>query len=121
MFDLSKCPRDVDGNYLAQTRDGRPVKLITTRGREPWTNVGYIVNDVTPNVWRANGFYHLGDIPYELDLINIPEPKRSGEVWVNFFIETNGNVNATNAEWTHSEKIARVLVPWAEGEGLEGK
>ena len=41
MFDLEKCHRNVDGNYLAQTREGPPVTLIFTQGREPWPLVGY--------------------------------------------------------------------------------
>lgn len=64
-----------DPTKPVQTRDGRPVTLIFTNGREPWPLVGYIVNDVTPNIWRANGYYRPGGIAYELDLINAPEPQ----------------------------------------------
>ena len=121
MFDLRKCPRDKDGNYLAQTRDGHSVTLMPTMvQREPLPWVGYVSGIAAPQGWTRSGAWMFG-ANGEMDLINIPEPKRSGEVWVNFFIETSGEVNATNAEWSHSEKIARVLVHWTEGEGMERK
>ena len=38
-----------------QTRDGRPVTLITTQGREPWPLVGYVGSYQDIYKWEADG------------------------------------------------------------------
>ena len=56
-----------------------------------------------------------------IDLINTPEPKRGGEVWVNVYAtpEVGGVVITSNIE-LGLKKLACVRVSWTEGEGLEG-
>ena len=56
-----------------QTVSGRPVTLITTKGREPWPLVGYIVGMKRVTVtWKQDGaFQPIGE--NELDLINTPD------------------------------------------------
>ena len=100
------------------TRDGRPVEIITTKGREPWPVVGYRNRETQPCCWTARG---NGQSPL-LDLINAPEPKRSGEVWVNVYL--NGAVtwnSRADADKCAASRVACVHVPWTEGEGLVGK
>ena len=122
MFDLSECKRDADGNYLAQTCDGRPVTLITTKGREPWPLVGYIEDGTNPWSWKADG----KATQEQDDLINNPEPKRSGRVWVQVWLGLDGDLccsarfNKPSRE-TGLPNLAVKCVPWTEGEGLEGK
>ena len=109
-----------------QTRDGRPVTLITTQGREPWPLVGYIGGNTSPWTWRSDGT--IGKWETDYDLINVPEPKRNGEVWVNIYVSDGGSI--LSVSWVsrqdadknaHPARIACVRVPWTEGEGLEGK
>ena len=128
MFDINKCPKDKDGNLLAQTFEGNPVTLIFTNGREPWLLGGYEGNTaVSVSLWHKDGSFLPSYDPCIHDLINIPEPKRSGEVWVNIYaIESamhfNGYTTEEQADYNALPKrIACVRVPWTEGEGLEGK
>ena len=123
MFDISKCPKDKDGNLLAQTRDGRPVTLIATNGREPWPLMGYVAGESIVSIWPKDGVWG-GDS----DLINIPEPKRGGEVWVNIYDNSGPTAHYrrhcadyTSGEDPRSKRIASIRVEWIEGEGLEGK
>ena len=105
-----------------QTRDGRPVTLISVKGRALWPIVGYIGDDAIPvRVWKSNGSYLRSVELSPSDLINVPEPKRSGEVWVNIYPD------GTSATWSRREyadncsgesRIACVRVPWTKGEGL---
>ena len=127
MFDINKCPKDKDGNLLAQTRDGRSVTLIATEGREPWPLVGYTGDDSAIHCWTATGtFWSVPPADGEF-LINIPEPKRSGEIWMNQFDVMGRTVHDTReeadkfVEFIGDKRIACVGVSWTEGEGLEGK
>ena len=60
-------------------------------------------------------------------ITNIPEPKRSGEVWVNIYaIESamhfNGYTTREQADYNAlSKRLACVRVTWTEGDGLDGK
>lgn len=126
MFDITKCPKDENGNLLAQTRDGRPVTIITMMGRTPWPLVGYIDDSPKPHTWGRDGmFCGPTGLRGSLDLVNIPEPKRSGEVWVNIYPGGIAHyVCGTRLEADQAAadtRIACVRVPWTEGEGLEGK
>ena len=137
MFDINKCPKDDDGNLLAQTRDGgMPVTLITANGREPEPLVGWMGNSYAPSSWLRDGSYHQSKGRSSFDLINIPEPKRSGEV--SFVIDHAGTPwvigysigsESTGRESTspgvsprvYENRLAVINAPWTEGEGLEGK
>ena len=124
MFDISKCPKDKDGNLLARTVDGQPVTLVSVKGREPWALVGYMVDNPSPRCWKVNGEFSPGGYESALDLINIPEPKRSGEVWVNVYVGGDKSVHDTREiadEFAKRPCISRFSRPWTEGEGLEGK
>ena len=122
MFDINKCPKDKDGNLLAQTQDGRPVTIISTKGREPWPLVGYTGNNSAIQCWTATGtFWSVPQADGEF-LINIPEPKRSGVVWVNFYPNGNSGVCSSREladQCSYYGRLACVRVPWTEGEGLE--
>ena len=124
MFDISKCPKDKDGNRRAQTRDGRPVTLITTQGREPWPVVGYIGGCNSLSKWGLDGKF-TENMDRETDLTNIPEPKRSGEVWVHIVESDSGRTHSVSSPWRdffgNEKVISRFSYKWTEGEGLEGK
>ena len=108
-----------------QTRDGRNVTLITTNGRDPWPLVGYTGDDYgVPKVWDKNGNY-IKEIDRSFDLMNAPEKKRSGEVWVygrhygpaiSFHVEHKEPKDADIGKLAFKYRIS-----WTDGEGLEGK
>lgn len=74
----------LDLSKPVQTRDGRPVTIITTEGREPWALLGYVSDDKVPRTWYSDGAV-FSDAQSQNDPINAPEPKRSGVVWVNVY------------------------------------
>ena len=120
-----------DPSKPCKTKDGRFVEIITTDGREPYPIVGYVEDTLIPWLWYRTG--KRSDLsPEDHDLINIPEPKLSGEVWVNFYLVTPPTSPATIDWRTYStremadrcsgpNRIACIHVPWTEGEGLKGK
>ena len=126
MFDINKCPKDKDGNLLAQTLEGLPVVLISTncRGKQPLA--GYAGDSDALHQWCLNGYFQREFSPHIYNLINIPESKRSGEVWVNIYrddapIAQELRAGADRITMGSSPRIACVRVPWTEGDGLEGK
>ena len=136
MFDINKCRKDDDGNLLAQTRDGRPVTIIATWGRGRCPVLGYVGESESLYEWSKTGLLNGCGRSSEFDLINIPEPKRSGEV--SFVIDHAGTPwvigysigsESTGRESTspgvsprvYENRLAVINAPWTEGEGLEGK
>lgn len=68
----------LDRNKPVQTRDGRPVRIITwTEGSETYPIVGFVGADKAPDVWTAEGKFVDGQT-YEhiYDLVNVP-PKQT--------------------------------------------
>ena len=60
------------------------------------------------------------------NLINTPEPKRSGEVWVQVWLGLDGDLccSAGFGKPSHETGLPNLVVkrvPWTEGEGMEGK
>jgi len=99
------------------TRGGSPVEIVSTNGREPLPIIGYIGKSNELYTWRRDGVFMETLNGLKLDLINVPEPKRSGEVWVEFYIQDGIQV-ASSVPYS-SGLVARKLIPWTEGEGLE--
>lgn len=57
-----------------QTRDGRPVTLITTKGHDSYPLVGYIGGDYFPEMWEHDGTSAATSFSNgPSDLINTPE------------------------------------------------
>ena len=136
MFDINKCHKDKDGNRRAQTLEGNPVTLIFTNGREPWPLGGYEGDTaVSVHTWHKDGSFLPSHDPCIRDLINIPEPKRGGEVSI--VIKKDGTpviygYSITDKTGTagvspgvesreYETRAASITVPWTEGEGVEGK
>ena len=122
MFDINKCHKDKDGNRRAQTLEGNPVTLIFTNGREPWPLGGYEGDTaVSVHTWHKDGSFLPSHDPCIRDLTNIPEPKRSGEVWV--FGKRRGDAVTFGVSGYApvGDVVFQKTIPWTEGEGLEGK
>ena len=104
-----------------QTRDGRKVEIVTTKGREPYPVLGFIGELSFPTGWSADGAFELGT-PSHHDLINTPEPKRVVDFWAHVYADGSGKLLASKAGpdiWGKVERITRVHVRWTEGRGAE--
>lgn len=114
-----------DPSKPCQTRDGRPVEIITTKGRGPKPIIGYIGNNERTESWDSNGNAQIkwGIVQTQSDLINVPEPKSSGKVWVNVYKNKEATAWSTKEmanEYEGNYRIACIgPIKWTEGEGLE--
>ena len=83
--------------------------------------VGYVGDCTSVNKWGLDGKF-TEEMDRATDIINIPEPKRSGEVWI-YGTEENGTVRCWVAygEPGGNDLVFKHKHPWTEGEGLEGK
>lgn len=71
----------VDFTKPVQTSDGRPVEIITTKGRAPYPVIGYVDDNSMPISWTIRGRQYSDESPSANDLINVPEKR---EYWVDF-------------------------------------
>jgi hypothetical protein len=69
----------IDITKPVRTRDGTPVEIISNKGREPYTLVGYIGNNRELDEWAADGAYLTGTKSNN-DLENY-EPEPQPEEW----------------------------------------
>ena len=128
-LDLSK-PLQTRGTSPDHS-DGEPVLLLSTNGREPLPLVGYIRDSLRVSTWSAEGVFYYDGSQSKYDLINVPEKKRSGEVWVNVYpkdsifpeaIAHSSRASANDLDKrAREQRIACARVTWTEGEGLEGE
>jgi hypothetical protein len=93
----------IDFTKPVQTRDGRPVEIITTKGRSHQPVLGYIEDNVLADYWSAGGEYIGAGTVSEVDLINVPEPV---VWWVNVYPERCGAV-VQHASLAPAQKFAR--------------
>lgn len=69
----------IDWNKPIQTRDGRPVEILSVKGRGERPVVGYMyVLDDEIETWEADGTY-CGDEMKHLDLVNVPDAPTEGQ------------------------------------------
>lgn len=113
----------LDLSKPVQTRDGRKVRILCTDGHESWPIVGLIEGVTYPDVWRADGSY--GAINPHADIVNVPEPERTG--WVNIYecrargskvhdTKTAADCVALDTGWA---RIACIEVKYRPGQGLD--
>lgn len=105
----------IDPELPVRTRDGRPVQIITTKGRTPGLPiVGYVGDSRDLVYWGADGKWcpGTGCDDFELDLI------QDREVWVNIYDQDFLAVFPTKEAAQRSTKtpIARVRVPYTPGQ-----
>ena len=106
-----------------QTRDGVNVELINTRGREPYPILGYIGDSSTIVGWQSNG-RRPSSHETTVDIINVPEPKRVVDFWVNVYPDNRGDVATHTTKedatrWADDTRIDCIHVRWTEGKGAE--
>jgi hypothetical protein len=70
---------DIDKKY--QTRDGRPVRLISDNGTPEYPIIGIVDGGgIRPRSWTAEGKY--SDLCPDFDLVPVPLPKVRVAVWI---------------------------------------
>lgn len=111
----------IDWSKPVQTRDGRPVEIITTKGRDRlYPVMGYIADNTAPDHWDSKGRFYAGQTAgCPADLVNVPEER---ELWLN--VNEGGvffgyDTKQDAATFAGTGRIACVHVKYKVGEGLE--
>mgnify|MGYP001600518957 FL=1 len=105
------------------TRDGQPVEIITTKGRYPeFPIVGYIGSSEYLELWALDGSNR--NVRGRADLVNVPEPKRVVDFWVNVYPDYRGNVATHTTKedanyWADDTCADCFHIRWTEGKGAE--
>lgn len=105
----------INFNKPLQTRDGQPVTILSTSGRDQYPVVGYIGDDVALYSWTNEGkMYADGSNSY--DLQNVPE---TGVCYVNVFPDgttcSYSKKEYATADYA-SERIACIRVEYKIGQ-----
>ena len=78
----------IDFTKPVQTRDGRPVEIITTKGRGTYPVLGYAGDSAILFTWTEGGKLLTAHVEAAAtDLINVPEPVVG---WLNVYPNDNG-------------------------------
>ena len=110
-----------DPTKPVQTRDGRKVELITTKGREPWVLVGYIDDGTQVVEWLKDGS-RMQSHDIGIDLINVPEPAKVVNRYLNVYkygMSTTHESRQRADEHTGENRLACIHIRWTEGKGAE--
>lgn len=120
-FDINKCKRDERGYLMAQTRDGRKVRIIEADCGYKDSPILAQIENALPATWLSDGRAFLNGTCEYSDLVNIPEKR---VVWVNVYencMVGEGYKSKELADQNQSKfnaRIACVRVEFTEGEGL---
>jgi len=122
-FDLNKCPRNEQGHYLCQTRDGRPARVVCVdaKGEQPLAtliNIGPGRNREIAVRHNPSGAWRISGEPADEDLVN-PPVKREG--WINIYPDSgkhhvgavHDTKDAANYDAT-ADRIACIKIEWEE-------
>ena len=106
-----------------QTRDGQPVKIITTEGRYPeFPIVGYIGSSEYLELWALDGSNRMTRRCD--DLVNVPEPKHVVDFWVNVYPDNRADVATHSTKkdathWADDMRIDCIHIRYTEDKGAE--
>lgn len=109
----------IDINKKYQTRDGRPVELLTTSARGAWPVIGYIGDSGDLSRWSPDGTSYHYSCTNALGLVEV-KPKRV--LWLNVYPddEVHAHGSREDAEGGNADdsRIACLKIEFEEGEGL---
>jgi hypothetical protein len=107
----------IDFNKAVQTRDGRPVTILTTGARGKFSVVGYVGDSDDITTWRSTGEFN-GVVNHYLDLLNVPERRvRYLLVWPDGKFALAHSRERADKDYDDLDKlIARVRVEYTEGQ-----
>lgn len=117
-FTLVSEPTTLDFTQPIQTRDGRPVTIISTEGRGTYSIVGYVSNEENVTTWTPDGCYHKQEELSKNDIFNVPAQPKQIIMWFNVYETcTVGHSSKELADNNASnERIACKRVVFTEGE-----
>lgn len=118
-FSLDKCPRDADGHWLAQTRDGRKVRILIKDAKGSYPLMGLIEFEgkECAESWTACGKAYFSERKSEFDLVNVPVTRSvTVEVWEHPETHTTQIIDPTYpcnlpGFW---RKVAEQTITWTE-------
>lgn len=101
----------IDITKPVRTRDGRPVTLLTDKGRNGRTLLGYVDDEIILYSWTDDGVFRQG-------MVSTVDLAQDNEVWVNIYSTEFMGVFPTKEDALRSvkEPIARVRVPYTPGQ-----
>ena len=106
-----------------QTRDGRPVELLTTSARGDWPVMGYIGGETQVILWTSDGVFcgaSLND-GASLNAFDLVEVKPRRVLWLNVYPGDDVYVYRSREEAGRNSAddcVACVKIEFEEGEGL---
>lgn len=111
-FDLNKCPKNEEGHWVAQTRDGRRVIIVCGNAPGEQPLVGLRSGDGFPASWDSDGSYFRGGKSGS-DLISPPTKQTAlVEIWTHptrgaRALLNNGQMDDIGTSWrkVHEQKI----------------
>jgi hypothetical protein len=112
---------DITKKY--QTRDGRPVEILSTNGRRGWSVIGYIGDNPTVRTWTSEGRIDVTPwTRHDEDLIEIKE-KKTRTYWLNIYDDCAGvyssEANAVRGQLRQDIQARKqITIEYEEGEGL---
>jgi hypothetical protein len=86
---------DIDNKY--QTRDGRPVRLISNNGSSTFPVIGFISACSTPDCWRTDGMYSEHGMSSPMDLVPVPPPPPK-KVKVAVWLDSDGDARCVRCD-----------------------
>lgn len=119
----------IEAGGCYRTRDGRKAYVMFTHPHNPtYPFVGHIDAEGGVHVWTARGAVFRSAASSENDLISEWKEPRKGEVWIGIaesghpYVESWSNCDGTHGVkgfWPNAPRlVARVCIPWTEGQGL---
>lgn len=105
-------PQALDFTKPIQTRDGKPVRILCTDGRnESHPIVGYLGDNTAISMWGVGGRWMNGDPGHPWDLINAPD------VQVNWcgFDRSGAGISRTNRIDVAEGWEYHLRVTWTDG------
>ncbi|HQT19234.1 MAG TPA: hypothetical protein PLE48_14540 [Thiobacillus sp.] len=105
----------IDPKLPLFTRSGRPIKIISTEGRNPDRPIiGYIGSYTELSSWHEDGTYHCEPGPFDLVQPDLVQPC---ELWVNIYDSCTATFPTKDAALRATKQpIARIKVAYTPGQ-----
>jgi len=84
----------VDFTRPVETRDGKPVTIVTTTGRGDYSVLAYIGNKTSPDIFTSEGKYYAAGAKSNFDLRNVEPKPVTDVVYANVYKNEDGTLRA---------------------------
>ena len=123
------CSEPFDRSKPVQTRDGRPVSLLSLTLKGPYPVCGLVtsMDEEIPQAWTDAGrYYERAGVECEDDLVNVPAApvQHCRTLWVaarGTKVEHHLHISPEEARkaFPGATAIIEVALDWIDGEGIE--